>query len=129
MITGLDLDTIGPPPRYPFGSRPRRVDASLESGDGPVAESGAVSIAAAITVRGPCSPPLFDDLGARISALLGEGVREVLFGGAPAGVGPALHSVTLAHAFSIYRCLRHGPRGSEPARGHPSQAAAGPGSP
>jgi hypothetical protein len=48
-------------------------------------------------------------------ALEERGGSLALAAWAPAGVGPALHSATLAQAFSI--------------RGHPSEAAAGPGSP
>lgn len=71
MITQRDLDTIGPrPPRYPLRPRPAGGAATLASPP--------VSVAAVLTVRGPCPGSVLDDLHERVAALLGAGVGEIV---------------------------------------------------
>ena len=70
MITSRDLDMIGPPPpRYPVRVRPAGLDAF---------GSGAMSVAAVLTLRGPCPRPVLDDLAGRVSALLAAGIGELV---------------------------------------------------
>jgi len=71
MITSRDLDTIGPPPpRGPLRARPAGPDASLGS--------GSMSLAAVLTLRGPCPRPVLDDLADRVTALLAAGMVELV---------------------------------------------------
>jgi hypothetical protein len=71
MITSRDLDTIGPPPpRDPVRTRPPVLEASLGS--------GAVSVAAVLSLRGPCPRPVLDDLPGRVTALLAAGIQELV---------------------------------------------------
>jgi hypothetical protein len=69
MITQRDLDTIGPrPTRYALRPQPAGAATTLASPP--------VSVAAVLTVRGPCPGSVLDDLHERVAALLGAGVGE-----------------------------------------------------
>jgi hypothetical protein len=136
VITGRDLDLIGPAPARP--GRPTRPQQA-HPGDRPV-RAAEVSAAATITVRGPCTRRVLEELTARIIALLEVGVRELVLdlspvtdagprlpravrrlrqvisehGGAltlaaapSARVGPAPHTTTPAQALLTSRSPRH----------------------
>lgn len=61
---------IGPPSGDPVRARPLSPNSSPGS--------GAVVVAAVLTLRGPCPSPVLDDLAARVGALLAAGVRELM---------------------------------------------------
>jgi hypothetical protein len=71
MIIQRDLDTIGPrPPLYL--RRPHLAGAD------PTLAAPPVSVAAVVTVRGPCPGSLLHDLHERLGALLGAGMRKLI---------------------------------------------------
>lgn len=121
MITSRDLDMIGPPPpQDPVRSRTPGPDASLGS--------GTLSLAAVLTLRGPCPGPVLDDLAGRVTALLAAGMGELVIDlsavtDADAGLLRAVDSIrrVIEERGGSVSLLGDGAGrgGFRPARGHP----------